>query len=38
MLVDKSFSNFIGSMIVGNFFSDDEDILISNKLLIKSFI
>lgn len=36
MLIDESFGNFIGSVVVGDFFSDDEDVGISVEFLVKS--
>lgn len=36
VLIDESFSNFIGPVVVGDFFSDDEDVGISGEFLVKS--
>lgn len=36
VLIDESFGNFIGSVVVGDFFSDDEDVGISVEFLVKS--
>ena len=38
MLVDKSLGDFIGTMVVCNFFSNNENFRISSKLLVQSFI
>lgn len=35
MFIDESFCDFVGTMIIGDFFSDNEDIRVSGELLVE---
>jgi hypothetical protein len=38
VLIDESFCDFVGTMIISDFFSDDEDIRVSGELLVEGLI
>ena len=38
MFIDESFCDFVGTMIIGDFFSDNEDIRVSGELLVEGLI
>lgn len=38
VLIDESFCDFVGAMIIGDFFPNDEDIGVSGKLLVQGSV